>query len=73
MTPKGKAKRSTKRKESKRDSKVYHSVKEFNQKFLPVSYRQERLKEKGKDSENLGASLAQEHLEEIRRELQRQY
>lgn len=61
-----------KKKRKTHSSRVYRSMKEFKEEFLPISYRKEQLKKDSQDTENHGAILAQEHLEEIRRELRRQ-
>ena len=72
MTSKAKSKPAVSKKRKKTHSpRVYRSMKEFKKEFLPVSYRKERLEKDSQDTENLGAILAQEHLEKIRRELRR--
>lgn len=47
-------------------------MKEFKEHFFPNSYEEEELHEMNKDPKNLGASLAREFLEDVRRELQKQ-
>ena len=62
----------TPRQPEKRIRKVFRSMKEFKEHYLPNSYEKEQLEEKNRDPKSLGASMAQDYLEKVRRELERQ-
>ena len=51
--------------------KVFHSIVEFKEHFLPNSHEKELMREKSQDPENFGTGLAQEFLEGVRQELRR--
>ncbi len=53
---------------SKKKKQVYKSMREFEEKFFPNSFR-ERLSELPTDARALGISLARESLNAIRRRL----
>ena len=55
----------------KMTKKVFHSIVEFKEYFLPNSHAKELLREKSQDPKTFGTGLAQEFLEGVQRELRR--
>ena len=55
----------------KRAQKVFHSMKEFKEHYIPNAYEKEQLEKKRRDLEDLGGTMAQDYLEKVKRELER--
>ena len=53
----------------KTTKKVFHSIVEFKEHFLPNSHKKELLREKSQDPESFGTGLAQEFLKGVQKEL----
>jgi hypothetical protein len=52
-----------------KQEKVYHSIMEIEEEFLPESYKERVKKERQKIPGTFGSDLAKEFLEDIRRQL----
>ena len=50
---------------------VFRSMKEFKEHYTPNAYEKEQQEKKRRDLEDLGATMAQDYLEKVKRELQR--
>lgn len=61
-----------KKQQKKKTKKEYRSIKEFKEHYLPKAYEKEKMQQVYEDPKSLGASMAQEHLERVRRELEEQ-
>ena len=62
----------TTKRAKKKNRRVFRSMKEFRKHYLPNAYEKEQMEEKNKDPKSLGASMAQDYLERVRRELEKQ-
>ena len=55
-------------KKGKEDNQAFHSMMEFEKRYLPKSFR-ERMQEKPTDAHALGISLSNDTLNKIRRQM----
>ena len=56
-------------KQNKANSKSFRSIAEVKEHFLPRFYEEEQQHKKSQDPESFGISLAQQYLDDIRRQL----
>lgn len=56
----------------KRERRLFRSMKEYREHYLPNAYEKEQLEEMNRDPKSLGASMAQDYLEKVRRELEKE-
>ena len=61
----------TNKKPKKRNRKTFRSMGEFKEHYFPNPHEDEKHFKRKEGAEDLGASMAEEFLERIRRELQR--
>lgn len=61
----------TQKQAKKRTPMVFRSMKEFKEHYTPNAYEKEQQEKKRRDLEDLGATMAQDYLEKVKRELQR--
>lgn len=61
----------TQKQAKKQTEKVYRSIEEFKEHFLPNFYKKELANEKKRDPKHFETGLIQELLESVRRELRR--